>query len=269
MKKTERTTDRRLILLAVVGILLLTSLACSSVSTQSATDTMPAAKTAAPTKTKAAAKTEIPADQPTAEPTQEPAEATEATGGEWPLILRETFDSNNRDWFVGPYDGTFITETVSFADGKYTWNAVAKDSIMDYASPALDPLEDCYVSVEGRQISGSEYAEYGLIIRQSDAGDYSFGIDEGTGEFYFGIYYDEDYTFLIDYTESDTIRQGGVNTLAVEAVGSHFTLYINGEQVGEADDATLSSGVAAVMIALDEKDDTAIIEFDNFEVYAP
>jgi hypothetical protein len=244
-------------LMAIAGALFLTSLACSSFSSPSASPT------AKPTKTLTPVKTAIPSK------TSAPTATEEQNSDNWTVILSETFDSNKHDWYTGVYDGDYIQETVSIEDGKYKWDTLAKDSTMDYGSPDIGSLGDFIVSMEGRQISGSENAEYGVMFRASDEGDYTFGINENTGEFYLVLYFNEDNTFLIDYTTTSAIRQGEPNQLSVTAVGSHFDLFINGEKVGEADDSSVPSGEVAIALYLSDPGDAGVFEFDNFEVSTP
>jgi hypothetical protein len=251
MMKTNRSSlVRKTIPLTVAGALILAALAC--------TLPLPGASSE-------------PTEKPVAteKPSQPATDTPEETAGGWPLILRETFDDNSLNWFNGTYNGEYLTETVSLENGKYQWVVSAKDYGMDWGAPDIDPLADCSVSVEGQQTSGSEEAEYGLMIRHTDDGDYMFGIDQKTGEYYFGVYANDDYISLIDYTPSDAIHTDGVNVLAIRATGSSFQLFINDELVGKADDSTLTSGIVAVFVYLNNAGDEAEFRFDNFEVYGP
>jgi len=69
--------------------------------------------------------------------------------------------------------------------------------------------------------------------------------------------------------EAAAIRPGGTNRLTVLAEGSHFAFYINEQYVGEADDDRLSRGQLGLAIELADAGDTAVFEFDNFEMRAP
>jgi hypothetical protein len=269
VKMIQRLLARKTMLFGFVGLLLLTSLACSASSLISSIATSLPAGTTVPTRGSAGMPTRKPGVLPTSKPAAQASATPGQTGNDWPLILKDTFDNNSNNWFNGTYDGDYITETVSIVGGKYKWVTTAKDTVTDFGNPDLGPLGDFFVSAEGQQLSGSSNAEYGLMLRHTDAGDYTFGINENTGEYYFGLWYNDDYTFLIDYTASSAIHQGKPNLLAVQASGSQFLLYINEEEVGEVDDSTISNGDVAVTIYLDSAGDTAVFAFDNFEVYGP
>jgi len=205
----------------------------------------------------------------TAEPSDRTPPLPESNEDGWPLVLRETFDNNVNGWFTGKYEGDYILETVTIRDGKYRWETTAKDSVTDYGFPDLGEFGDFRLTVEGRQTGGSGEAEYGLLFRSTEESDYSFGICEGTGEFYLGRYVNGEYEPLIDYTGNAAIRPGETNLLAVRARGSRFELFINGEKVGQADDSSIPFGEVAVFIYLNNPGDKAEFEFDNFEVYSP
>jgi hypothetical protein len=254
MSKPDRHPSRRRIApIALAGFLFLLMLACSTSDFPGeAGDSAPTGEPAAPTDSSR-----------TASPTPE----SENNG--WPLILRETFDDNGNGWFTGKYEGDYIIETVTIQDGRYRWVTTAKESVTDYGFPDIGDFGDFRLTVEGRQLSGSGEAEYGLLFRSTEESDYSFGICAGTGEFYLDRYVNGEYEPLIDYTESSAIRSGDTNLLAVRARGSHFELFINGEKVGQADDSSIPFGEVAVFIYLNNPGDTAEFEFDNFEVYSP
>ena len=73
----------------------------------------------------------------------------------------------------------------------------------------------------------------------------------------------------IKRTEASAIRPGEVNRLTVISEGSHYTFLVNDEVVGEADYSGLASGRVGLAIELSEAGDSAVYEFDNFELRAP
>jgi hypothetical protein len=121
--------------------------------------------------------------------------------------------------------------------------------------------------VEARRVSGSEDGRYGLVFRYAD-GDYYFVRIRDDQHFRLSLWYEDEWTTVIDWTETSTIRPGQVNRLTVIAEGTHFTFYVNDQYAGEADDSRLSSGGVGVAIELGAGD-AAVFEFDNFEVRAP
>ena len=64
-------------------------------------------------------------------------------------------------------------------------------------------------------------------------------------------------------------RPGEANRLTVIGRGSHFTFYINDQYVAEAEDDRLTAGDVGVAVELLDDGDSAVFEFDDFEVRAP
>jgi len=106
------------------------------------------------------------------------------------------------------------------------------------------------------------------LFRQVDEDFYAFEMSDAQ-KFSFSLYYQGQWTTLIGWTESSAIRPGEVNRMTVLGEGAHFSLYINDQYVGEAEDGQLSKGEAGLTITLYNAGDEAVFEFDNFEVRAP
>ena len=102
------------------------------------------------------------------------------------------------------------------------------------------------VSVQMKQISGAPTDLNGIEVRRSGspASLYEFDID-AKGEWQFekciGSF---DNCNVLGNGSNSAIRTGvgATNTVEVRAVGSQFTLLVNGTQVGHADDTSLASG---------------------------
>lgn len=122
-------------------------------------------------------------------------------------------------------------------------------------SPA-DKVGDAVTTVSVKQTSGPITYFYGLVIRRLSKGNYyEFQID-ANGKWRFGKVVNGTSTDIVALTPSATIKTGlnQVNTLSVQAQGSHFVFSINGTQVGSADDSTFTRG------------DTGLIGNDGIEV---
>jgi hypothetical protein len=125
-----------------------------------------------------------------------------------------------------------------FGDGGYH----IKAAFICYA-PA-DPQSDAVTSVTAKQISGPLTYPFGLVIRRVSVGNYyDFEVDSN-GKWIFDKVVGGKVTTIVDYTANSAIKKGlnQVNTLSVQAKGSHFIFSVNGTQVGTADDSTFSSG---------------------------
>jgi hypothetical protein len=109
-------------------------------------------------------------------------------------------------------------------------------------APVADALNfDMWVQV--KQTAGTLLAPYGLVFRRISLGNYYvFGID-GNGKWTFYKAVNNVGMDIVSYTASPAIKQGlnAQNTLEVKAHGTHFTFFVNGTQVGQADDTSLAT----------------------------
>jgi hypothetical protein len=71
---------------------------------------------------------------------------------------------------------------------------------------------------------------------------------------------------LIAPIRTSDILPGEVNQLAVRGEGALFEFFINDEFVAEVEDSEFRSGIVGLVIGLPDAGDTAVFEFDNFEM---
>jgi hypothetical protein len=188
----------------------------------------------------------------------------------WEVVHSDGFEANEVNWFEGSDEDPELAQiSWEIAGGKYIWQAEAYDGFIWWVVPDVELVDDFYYSVTAQQSDGPETGEYGMVFRQSDLGSYYvFGISE-TGQFSVYLFDDQQWKSLIDWSESTTIKTGAPNTLSIIAQDSTYYLLINDEQVGEFEDARLTGGQVGLMISLSEAGDTAIWEFDDYELRAP
>ncbi|HKW19842.1 MAG TPA: hypothetical protein VJO13_00600 [Ktedonobacterales bacterium] len=137
-----------------------------------------------------------------------------------------------------------------FGSGGYHINA----GFICYAPS--DKVGDAVTTVSTKQISGPITYFYGMVVRRVSKGNYyEFQVD-ANGKWRFGKVVNGTSTDIVGQSASTAIKTGlnQVNTLAVQAQGSHFVFSVNGTQVGTADDSTFTSG------------DTGLIGNDGIEV---
>jgi hypothetical protein len=137
-----------------------------------------------------------------------------------------------------------------FGSGGYHINA----GFICYA-PA-DKVGNAVTSVSTKQISGPITYFYGLVVRRVSKGNYyEFQVDSN-GKWRFGKVVNGTSTDIVAQTANAAIKTGlnQVNTLSVQAQGSHFVFSVNGTQLGSSDDSTFTSG------------DTGLIGNDGIEV---
>ncbi len=115
-------------------------------------------------------------------------------------------------------------------------------------APIAD-ASDADISVQVRQIQGDPFEPYGIAFRVVGAAShYEFDIDShGTWVVY--KFASGTATPLVPYTASAAIARGlnATNTLRVRATGSHFECFVNGVDVGHADDTTFTSGTTGLV----------------------
>lgn len=186
----------------------------------------------------------------------------------WEIVLTDTFDSNKNKWLNETVDDEFAKVDYRVTDGKYRWDATAHKSFIGWVRANTKAVGDFHLSVEARQVSGSEYADYGIVFREDNNGNfYYFGIN-AMGQYILYEYYGEWIT-LIEWTETDLIRAGESNRIALIAEGPQFTFFINGRYLTSITDEHIPNGRVALAIEISEADDQALFEFDNFELRTP
>lgn len=141
-------------------------------------------------------------------------------------------------------------------------------SYVCYAPNSVAP-SDVDVSVTVNEVKIGANEGYGIALRRTSPNDlYTFEITP-TGGWCFFKWVNSHAATIQSCQASAYIQQGiGVsNTLRVLAIGSHFTFYVNGQQVGTADDSTFTQGFVGVVN--DDANSTSEVIFTNFTVSQP
>ncbi len=95
-----------------------------------------------------------------------------------------------------------------------------------------------------RQLGGPADQFYGLVFRSPDSNHfYFYGIDQNQ-QWTFTTIQNGNSASIVGSTTATQITSGynASNTISVSATGSHFVFFINGAQVGEANDSTFAAG---------------------------
>ncbi len=139
-----------------------------------------------------------------------------------------------------------------------------KDGYLCYAP--IGQVSNGTITVDAKQVSGTPYWFYGIVLRRESKGNYYVFDIDSNGKWLFGKTVNDDYSDILPYQPSSAIKTGinVVNTLTVRASGSHFEFYVNGTKVGQADDTTFSSGSCGV-----HGDPNIEVAFNNFKVTLP
>ncbi len=187
---------------------------------------------------------------------------------DWRVILCDQFDGNVNGWPTGNSSDEFATSSLQIANGKYQWNLTANRGTVHHSLPKTVSLTDFYLTVVAQRISGVGGAGYGVIFRSDGANYYYLSLRDDQ-IYRFAKLYRLKWTILTDWTRASAIRPGEANRLTVKAEGSHFTFFVNDQQVGEADDNQLTAGGAGLAVEVPNGGESAVFEFDNFELRAP
>lgn len=197
-------------------------------------------------------------------------EVAEVDTGRWPVVMLDEFDGEETLWFEGELSNDMITAVHTVENGKYVWETNGNGTVnWYYAREDAPVVSDFYFSVEAQKVSGPSTASYGYLFRTNDAAAYYFHIVDSTQQYLVSRWDFSSWTPLIPPTFSEAIRPDEVNTLAVQAEGSHFVFLVNGEIIAQLDDDTNGFGVVGLAIDLVSPGDEAIFEWDNFELRAP
>ncbi len=226
--------------------------------------------TSTPTFTPTATNTPTPTPNTTATIQVQNAQSTvENASTNWKVILADTFDSNKNNWLVKPSDDDYALTTYEVVDGKYRWDATARQSFISWVRIEKKLLTDFYLSVDVQQQADTpDTADYGVIFREDDNSNfYYFGIND-QGEYVLYLFFEE-WDTLINWTQTDLIRPGEINRLTVMGEGSHFTFFINDQYLTEITDEKIAKGSTALAVEMANENDHGIFEFDNIELRAP
>jgi len=196
-------------------------------------------------------------------------DASPPEAARWPLLFLDTFGTAGNDWTLGDYSDELIEGNRRITGDKYHWQATASGGAVWWSMPDLDTLSNLYLTVEGQRISGDTDTQYGLILRRADRDNYYILRIRDDGDYQFRVRHEGEWDTLISWTASPLIQPGQMNRLTVVAEGPLFTFYINDQYVAEYTDSKVSEGKVALVIGFDDKGDTGVFEFDNFEVRTP
>lgn len=192
----------------------------------------------------------------------------EIAGSEWRVLLSDSFDPVTSVWPTGTDDDEYATIIRSEADQAYQWEAASKQGFISWISANDIPLGDFLFSIEAHRISGSESSDYGAVFREDAYGNFYY-MGVAKDGFFVSVYYEDEWSDVVDFTYSSAINAGEKNKITVIARGSHFIFLINDIIVAEAADDRIPKGTTALAIQIYDPGLEATIAFDNFELRAP
>ena len=136
-------------------------------------------------------------------------------------------------------------------------------------SPSTVAPSDADIRVTVKTVTTGQNTGYGIVIRRASAGNfYTFEITPD-GQWGLVKFVNGNGSEVAQFQSDSSINtgNGATNDLRVLVVGSHFTFFVNGQQVGTVDDSTYSQGRTGVVN--DDTDAKSEVIFTNFSVAQP
>jgi tRNA A-37 threonylcarbamoyl transferase component Bud32 len=181
------------------------------------------------------------------------------------LLLQDSFGDPDSGWEVSDSD----EGDVGYGDGYYYVLAEA-EGIQIFGSGPV-PFSDLVIDMYASQIasSPSNINAYGVMCRVQRGGDGYLLRISGDGQYAIQRVLDDNFEYLVEWTESDAINQGNTeNHIHAVCDGTRLALYANGELLAEAEDDTFAEGDIG-LTATTFGDVATEIHFDNLLVLEP
>lgn len=141
---------------------------------------------------------------------------------------------------------------------------------MNFWSTPQKDFSDVRIEVDTGKLAGPDENRIGLVCRFNGS-DYYFFIISSDGFYGVGLF-SGGQALLLGQSEmqpSETIHKGlAVNHLRADCAGNTLTFYVNGFQVTQTQDATLTSGDVGLLAGTFSTPGVDVI-FDNFVVFQP
>jgi hypothetical protein len=209
-----------------------------------------------------------PTRAPESGPTQALVELQPVEIPAWSLALLDDFSWNRCAWYTGPAENDWWQGSWEIKDGKYRIDLTGIQGFITWEYIPAAYLADFDIAAEIMKPGATSASEAGLVFRGNENNYYVYLVSIEYQDWFFGLYYDDAWQTITDWTLSEAIQTDQPNRLRVVAAGSHFQFFINGTLVGEAEDDHLITGQVGVTVQAEENV-SSIFEFDNLELHAP
>jgi hypothetical protein len=186
-------------------------------------------------------------------------------GGSAEVLLEDDFSDTSSGWEQGDYEGGRVGyggggyQVESIGDGNVMWGIAGRD------------FEDVVIEVSATQLSAptNDNNGYGVACRLQQESDGYYLLVSGDGYYTIIKSVSDEWTNLVDWTESDAINQGNAsNSIRATCDGDTLTLEVNGELVATATDTQFTSGDIG-MAAVSYEATSTQVQFDDIRVTRP
>ncbi len=178
-------------------------------------------------------------------------------------------DTPFADDFSDPGSGWTTTDTeqlsISYEAGALHFRVDAPDTAA--WAVAGKRAANFVLDVDATQVEGPDNNHYGVVVRYADNRNF-YRLDV-SGDGYYSIqrYRDGEWETLIDWRESEAIRQGATtNHLQVIAEGPKLTWIVNGAVVDSIEDTDILVGDVGLTAGAFPDESGVHVTFDNFQV---
>ena len=165
------------------------------------------------------------------------------------------------------------TDTVDrFVENGQFMISVTAPSIVAWAECAEDSFDDFILEVDASQVSGPDNNIYGVLFRyDTNVNEFYVFAISGDGYYVLGINGPDrsDPELLVEWTPSPAINLGNAtNHIKVEAIGSRIAFYVNDQYLGEVEDNRLTTGLVGFFVGTIDEGGIQI-GYDNLKITAP
>lgn len=184
------------------------------------------------------------------------------------VLYQDDLDGDTGNWILE----SDMDANARFAEGQLQLE-ITSPNLIAWAELKDQAFGNFVLEVDASQLGGPDDNSYGIIFRvKNPSAYYSFDI---SGDGYYAVRRRDEtdggsWTRITeDWLQSSAIHQGAsTNRIKIVAQGSHFTFYVNDQQVAEADDDTYRSG-AIGLNAGSFHEPGVRIGFDNLVITKP
>ena len=187
----------------------------------------------------------------------------------WELVNENTFANNLNLWPLGSNDDAYDSTHLKMENGILQYDVSAKTGVYSTQFPGLDKsLKDFYLTAEVRKLSGAGDAQYGIVFRVLGERQMFFSIRDSGSTRVAVRDIDGEWLDPLFSGYSQYVKSHESNQLVVIAKGDTYIFCINQYIIGTVETTRFMSGKFGIGVELNAGD-KAVIEFDNFNTYAP
>jgi hypothetical protein len=179
-------------------------------------------------------------------------------------ILRDDFSNSSSGWGTG----TDSNSSVEYMNGGLQF-VVYSNYYITWSNPNLEDYQNIHIDVTVKNESSDELAIFGIVCHE-----------QATQSFYYlGVAADGYYTISrSEVGQDDVSLTNGTSTvippstepftLGADCGNGSLALYVNGQQIASAQDATFTTGKVGLFAWTDEQQSGANVTFDDFVLTA-